>query len=307
MRSVTVCSTAGLPCSVAGGFLEDIDAPERFCDARAMRPDRSDIAVPPFPPALDWIGGEPPVSERMTARGPMLAAFFEVGELSGVQMLPYLSAWAERYGPSGLTVLGVHTPRSDLARSTARLGAALARLGIAFPVANDLDYRVWHLYGAKGWPSLFLWGRGGVLRWLGLGEEECVRAETAIRTELATGDAERALPEAVGPLRPRDEPGVELVKPSDEAFPGGSHDRAWSPAPGEPLEIEYTGGGCWAAIDGEGAASVSVDGGEPWPLRIEGPGLYRLSEHPRHGLHEVRLELDPSLRVWSVSFPAAPE
>ncbi len=265
-----------------------------------MRPNRNDIPVPPFAPGLEWAGGEPADAERLTARGPLLVVFFEAGELSGIESLPQVDAWARRYGDAGLTTVGVHSPRSDLARSPEAFRAAIDRLGLSFPVASDAGYHVWHAYGCKGWPSLFLWGLGGRLRWFHFGVGGIAETEDAIREELAAGDAERELPEPVN--EPGSE-GIEVEKPSDEVFPGGSHDSFWVGEPGEPLEVEYAGGGAWAALDGKGTVRVIVDGEPPArEIAVEAPGLYELSSHPEHGIHEVRLELDPGIRVWSVSF-----
>jgi hypothetical protein len=264
-----------------------------------MKPERSDIAVPPFAPNLTWIGGEPPAAERLTARGPLLVHFFELGELSGVQTLPALEKWAGSYGEAGLTVLGVHSPRNDLARSDAALAAGLGRLGVSFPVANDREYRVWHAYGCKGWPSLFLWGRGGNLTWFHLGLGSYVETEEQIRGELRGEDEEAELPEPAGVVTA---PVDELARPSEEVFPGGSHERPWRGAPGEPLEVEYAAGGSYASLDGEGTVSVAVDGEAAGSFEVEAPGLYELALHDRHGVHEVRLDLDPGVRVWSIGF-----
>jgi hypothetical protein len=271
---------------------------------RAIEPHRNDIPVPAFPPSLTWIGDEPAAAERLTARGPLLVLFFEVGELAGVQSLPHVEAWAERYGQAGLTTVGVHSPRSDLARDPGELSAALGRLGVDFPVAADNEYRVWHDYGCKGWPSLFLWGRGGRLRWFHLGIGGIADTEEAIRRELRAGETNRELPEPVH--RPAGK-GTEVVKPSDEVFPGGSHEQPWVPPAGEPLEVSYAGAGAWAALDGSGRLEVHVDGGSrPHELTVAAPGLYELSAHPRHGMHEVRLDFEGSIRVWSIAFAAGP-
>lgn len=240
----------------------------------------------------------------MTARGPLLVYFFEAGELASSRELARVDAWATRYAGAGLTTLGVHSPRSGLARSSESLSAAVGRLGTGFPIANDADYRVWHAYGCKGWPSLFLWGRGGTLRWFHFGSAGIGETEAAIREELAAGEEERPLPEPVGGEE-RDPD--SLAEPSGEVFPGGSHESPWVGDPGEPLEIEYAGGGCWVALDGRGRASVAVDGDEPRGFEVSAPGLYELSRHPEHGMHEVRLETDEGIRVWSAAFAPAPE
>lgn len=264
-----------------------------------MLPGRDDIAIPPFPPGITWVGDEPVAGERLTARGPLLVHFFEVGELSGVRTLPFVAGLREHYGEAGLGVLGVHSPRSGLARSDEALAAALARLDVPFAVANDREHRIWHAYGCKGWPSTFVWGRGGTLRWVHFGEGAYHETETAVRTELGSPEVEAMLdpPPRRGRSRSR------LDKPSQEVFPGGAHDRPWTPGePDEPLAVEYAGAGAWAAMDGTGEVKVLVDADEGETIALDGPGLYELSSHPHHGLHEVELWLEGEIRIWSVAF-----
>jgi hypothetical protein len=264
-----------------------------------VRPGRS-IAIPPFPPGITWIGGDPPEGERLTARGPLVVHFFEAGELSGVRTLPFVAGLARGYAEAGLTVLGVHSPRSGLAASDAALEAAIARLEIPYPVANDREHRIWHAYGCKGWPSTFLWGRGGTLRWVHFGEGAYHETERETRAEL--GDPARLPEPLVGPP-PEGRP-PRLQRPSREVFPGGGHDRPWRPERAdEPLIVEYAGAGAWAALDGDGSVAVSVDesdGGSP--IAVSAPGLYELASHDEHGMHEVRLDLDGDVRVWSLAF-----
>jgi hypothetical protein len=264
-------------------------------------PPRSDTPLPPFPPGLTWVGAEPAAAERLTAKGPLLVHFFEAGELSGIQSLPHVDAWAAAYASAGLSTIGVHTPRSDLARAPEDFVAAIERLDLGFPVVSDSDYAIWHAYGCKGWPSLFLWGLGGQLRWYHIGIGGLAASEDAIREQLRAGDPTRTLPPRV---HPAEEAGAEMLKPSDEVFPRGSHDRAWRPEPGEPLEVEYAGAGASAALDGSGSVRIEVDGEAGPEIKIEAPGLYELSSHREHGLHGVRIEFDGPIRVWSISFAA---
>jgi hypothetical protein len=265
-----------------------------------VRPGREDIAIPPFPPGITWIGADDPVSERMTARAALLVHFFELGELSSIRTLPFVSALARAYEGAGLGVLGVHSPRSPLAATDDALTAGLTRLDLPFPVGNDREHRIWHAYGCRGWPSTFVWGRGGTLRWVHFGEGAYRETEQAVRAELGATPAELPGPlldEAPRRRAPR------VGKPSAEVFPGGAHDRPWEPGKrGEPLEVEYAGAGAWAALDGSGTVTVAVDGEPTGSIDLEGPGLYELSGHPEHGLHEVRLDFEGPVRVWSLAF-----
>jgi hypothetical protein len=271
-----------------------------------MRPDARNIAVPPFPPDIAWVGSEPGAVERICARGPLIVHFVDVAHVSSVRTLPYLKAWRGRYGDLGLTLIGVNSPRYPFTADLGKLRAALARLELDFPVADDSRYAAWHAYGCEGWPSLFLWGRGGALRWIHFGEGEYEGTEAVIREELRDGPgAGDALPEPLSPLRPTDASGALVAVPSDELYPGGSIAEPWVAAEGAPpLDVEYSAGEAWVSVDGRGSLGVSLDGGPQTAIEVGSPGAYRLAAHPCHETHRLALRASPGLSVYSVGFAA---
>lgn len=270
-----------------------------------MRPQRADIAAPELPQRVRWLNApRPPRIAEVLARGPALVHFFDFAQLNSVRALPYAIAWHARYGGSGLGVLGVHSPRFSFTADRGKLAEALGRLGVEHPVADDSGYEIWHDYGCRGWPSLFLWGPDGALRWVHFGEGEYAATEEAIQVELRALDPERELPLPLEPLRPSDAPGVGVVPPSEELFPGGSASEPWAGDEGS-LEVEYGGGGAYAALDGAGKLRVALDGGDERTVVVDAAGLYELTEHPRHERHHLRLTATPGVEVYSVAFPAA--
>lgn len=273
-----------------------------------MRPALSDIAIPPFPADLKWIGEAPPRVERLAASGPVLVHFFDFAQLNAVRALPYVRAWHERYADTGLAVLGVHTPRFPFTASDAAVADAARRLGIVHPVAVDSARRVWHAYGCEGWPSLFVWGRGGVLRWFHFGEGEYGATETAIQELVLESAPDARLPDPLPPLRPSDAAEALVMRPTDEVLPGGTADEPWAPTADRPgLELGYAAGGAYSSVDGEGAIEVSVDGGPPRRVAVEAPGLVELAAHDSHEEHVMRLRPTEGVRVWSISFaPGVP-
>ncbi len=259
-----------------------------------------------LPPRLRWIGPErDPVLAEFTAAGPVLVHFFDFAQLNSIRALPYVLAWTERYEGAGLATLGIHSPRFGFTGEREQLEPALERLAIRHPVADDSSYAVWHDYGCKGWPALFLWGQGGALRWFHFGEGEYEATERAIAEELVALDAEFDPPQPLAPLRPSDAPDALVAPPSDELLPGGSVSDPWrAEKRGDALETEYAAGGAHVSVDGEGELRVIVDGGEPKPIAVAAPGLYDLALHPRHESHALRLEADPGVAVYSLSFSA---
>src|SRR3954462_995312 len=121
----------------------------------------------------------------------------------------------------GLTTLGINSPRHPFTAEPEALSTALERLGIVHPVADDSGYSIWHDYGCQGWPSLFLWGRGGVLRWYHFGEGDYAATEEAIQEELREIDALRELPAPMDPVRASDAPDAAVMPPTPELFPAG--------------------------------------------------------------------------------------
>lgn len=269
-----------------------------------MRPELDNIAAPPLPPRLRWLNADrPPQLAELTAAGPVLVHFFDFAQLNSVRAVPYAIAWDRRYRAAGLATLGAHSPRFRFTADRDALAAALATLGVAHPVADDSAYALWHDYGCEGWPSLFLWGQGGALRWFAFGEGDYTGTEAAIVEELAAIDPSYEAPPPLEPLRPSDAPGALVVPPTDEVFPGGSATDPWRPEDGG-FELTYEAGGAHASVAGAGALRVALDGGPERTISIAAPGLYDLAEHDRHERHELRVEAAGGLELYSLSFSA---
>lgn len=269
-----------------------------------MRPERANIAAPELPGRLRWLNAQrPPKMAELAAAGPVLVHFFDWAQLNSVRSLPYLVDWDQRYADAGLTTLGVHSPRFSFTGERAALGPSLVRLGVSHPVADDSGYAIWHDYGCKGWPSLFLWGQGGALRWFHFGEGEYAATEAAIAAELGAIDPSFEPPPPLASKRPTDAPGALVAPPSEELFPGGSPSQPWrATAATDSLELSYEAGGAHVSVDGEGEMRIRLDDGDHRVVAVSGPGLYELSEHPCHERHHLQLEPDPTLELYSVSF-----
>jgi hypothetical protein len=271
-----------------------------------VRPEATDIAIPPLPADLRWIGEAPPARiERLAAQRPILVHFFDFAQLNSARTLPYLRRWHERYAPLGLAVLGVHTPRYPFTAPEDAVAAAVDRLGIGYPVAVDMGFRAWRSYGCEGWPSLFVWGVGGALRWFHLGEGKYLATEGAIAGVIREARPESPLPDPLPPLRPTDAEGALVRPPTEELFPGGSVAEPWDPGgAGAELVLEYGAGGAYVAADGEGSVEHAIDGREREPIAVDHPGLFELASHPRHEEHRLAVRPTSGVRVWAISFAA---
>lgn len=241
----------------------------------------------------------------LAARGPVLVQFFDFSQLNSVRTLPYLIEWNRRYAGSGLRVLGIQSPRFEFAADPDTVAAGLERLGVDYPVLVDRRKALWESYGCEGWPSLFLWGQGGILRWFHFGEGDYRATEEAIQESLGPAGEHPDLPSPMDPIRPTDVEGAQVIAPGAELFP--AEGRAWSRGiDGESFVVEYEAGGVHATVEGTGCLRLDLDGEEVESVAVDGAGLYTLAEHGRHGSHRIAIELEGEPELWSVSFSPAP-
>jgi hypothetical protein len=169
----------------------------------------------------------------------------------------------------------------------------------------DREFALWRLYEPHGWPALFLWGRGGALRWYHLGEGEYAGTEEAIRELLAGGNGGSDWPPLLDPLRPSDAPDAKVIPPTAEIFPGGSTEEPWSSAEGEAsLEFEYEAGGVYAATDGQGEIAIRIDGEDRGSIEVDFPGLQELTLHDRTERHSITLGPSAAVSIYSIQFVA---
>lgn len=113
-----------------------------------------------------------------------------------MRTIPWVREALTRYGPRGLTAVGIHSPEFDHERDTATVREHVRRHDLAFPHLLDNDHAYWRALGNQYWPTVYLVDRCGSLRasWSGevhSGEESGHRLEAAIEALL---DEERCAP-----------------------------------------------------------------------------------------------------------------
>jgi hypothetical protein len=246
------------------------------------------IAAPPFLTHLRWVNVKPLRMERLYGQ-PVLIEFWDFCRPNSIRTLPYLKAWHERYADAGtpdagaddaaagLQIIGVHSPGFEPARDRAAASAAVARLGIAYPVLLDPDLEMWQEYENRGWPARYLFDGRGTLFDYHYGEGAYRETELAIQELLGLAR------EPLAPLRPEDDPDALLI-PQTEDQPGA-------------YSGPYEAGGVWAVLDGAGV--VRANGAE---LTIAHPGAYPLIEHERHTAGVLDLQIGPGVQCLATCF-----
>lgn len=143
---------------------------------------RSEALQPTAAPELQeltrWFNS-PPLSLAQLRGQVVLLDFWTFACVNCVRSVPHLQAWHQRYAARGLVVIGLHTPEFGFEKDPAQLQAAIQRLGLSYPVAQDNQYRNWRNWQVQAWPTLFLLDRQGRvrLRHVGEGDEALIEAE----------------------------------------------------------------------------------------------------------------------------------
>jgi peroxiredoxin len=95
---------------------------------------------------LTWIQGGPLALAGLRGKV-VLLRFWTDGCALCRNTAPALRALDEKYRARGLTVVGVHHPKSPASRERAVVEAATRELGFAFPVATDPEWSTVRAYG----------------------------------------------------------------------------------------------------------------------------------------------------------------
>ena len=144
--------------------------------------------MPPLSGATTWINSPPLTREQL--RGKVVVVdFWTYSCINCLRALPYVRAWAEKYKDQGLVVIGVHTPEFAFEKSEANVREAVARLGVADPVAMDNDFAVWRAFKNQYWPAHYFIDGQGRIRHHHFGEGDYDGSERVIQQLLKEAGA----------------------------------------------------------------------------------------------------------------------
>jgi DNA-binding beta-propeller fold protein YncE len=111
-----------------------------------------------------------------------------------------------------LAVIGVHSGKFIAERDTARIADAARRLGVAHPVVNDRQFRVWRSYAVRAWPTIVVIDPQGYVLGMHAGE---------FTADMVAPTLERIIAEAGGTLtRSRAAHDADAREPRALRYPG---------------------------------------------------------------------------------------
>src|ERR1041385_9083447 len=139
--------------------------------------------------ATTWLNSPPLTAEGLRGKV-VLVDFWTYTCINWLRTLPYVRAWAKKYGDHGLVIIGVHTPEYGFEHDLENVRRAVKAMRVDYPVAIDNDYAIWKGFDNEYWPALYFIDTKGVIRHHQFGEGEYDEAEAMIQkllTEAAMG------------------------------------------------------------------------------------------------------------------------
>jgi len=144
--------------------------------------------MPSLAGAIAWLNS-PPLSAESLRGKVVLIDFWTYSCINCLRELPYVKAWAQKYGPAGLVIIGVHTPEFAFERVVGNVQKAIKDLGVTYPVAVDSDYKIWGAFNNQYWPALYFIDGTGTIRHHHFGEGEYDESERIIKQLLKENGA----------------------------------------------------------------------------------------------------------------------
>ncbi|HEU5279316.1 MAG TPA: cytochrome c biogenesis protein DipZ [Gaiellaceae bacterium] len=288
-----------------------------------VAPDVRDISA--------WINSQPLQLPKLRGKV-VLVDFWTYSCINCLRTLPYLKAWDDRYRSSGFVILGVHTPEFGFEHDLANVRAAVARLGIHYPVALDNRYGTWKAYSNNYWPADYLVDRTGHIRDVHFGEGDYAQTERKIRLVLAEdagplpaagNDADRTprelrTPESylgylrignyVGsPLRTdkRASYRFPLFIPKDSfAYAGMWTVQSERIVAGQDarLRLRFLARDVHLVLTGHGFVVVRANGKLRATVRVNGDRLYTLFTQKRSAEGQLELRFTPGVAAYAFTF-----
>jgi thiol-disulfide isomerase/thioredoxin len=146
--------------------------------------------------AAVWINS-PRLTASSLAGKIVLVDFCTYTCVNWLRTLPYVRAWAEKYRPHELVVVGVHTPEFPFEHELENVRRAMQQMGVEYPIAIDNNSAIWRAFDNEYWPALYLLDARGRIRQHQFGEGGYDTSEKSIQRLLADAGAAGVDPGAV--------------------------------------------------------------------------------------------------------------
>jgi thiol-disulfide isomerase/thioredoxin len=145
---------------------------------------------PSFNGASAWLNSAPLTQADLSSLGKVvLVQFWTYTCVNWARTLPYVRAWASKYGSDGLVVVGVHTPEFSFEHDIDNVRRAAMSLQVDYPIAIDNDNAIWDAFSNQYWPALYVVDASGRIRNHHFGEGAYAESERVIQQLLSESGA----------------------------------------------------------------------------------------------------------------------
>lgn len=111
------------------------------------------VPAPEFPPNLDWINTDNPLTMQGLQGKIVIFDFWTYGCINCIHMIPVFEQIEEKYAEE-VAIIGIHSAKFENEGQTDNLRQIVQRYDIHHPVINDNQFQVWQTYGAQAWPTI---------------------------------------------------------------------------------------------------------------------------------------------------------
>jgi thiol-disulfide isomerase/thioredoxin len=140
--------------------------------------------MPSLGGVTEWLNTKPLAAGDLRGKV-VLINFWTYSCINWRRQLPYVRAWAERYGSQGLLVIGVHSPEFAFEKNVGNVRWAAKEMRVDYPVAIDSNFATWRAFKNQYWPALYFVDARGRIRHHQFGEGEYDKSEVVIQRLLA--------------------------------------------------------------------------------------------------------------------------
>ena len=289
--------------------------------------------APDFRGLDNWLNtrGGKPLSISGLRGKVVIVDFWTYSCINCLRTLPHLKAWDEAYRRAGLVIVGVHAPEFAFERVASNVRAAVKRLGLRYPVAQDNDFETWRGYDNDYWPAKYLVDRTGRVRYTHFGEGAYRETESWIRRLL--GEKAKTRRTSVRDRTPGDitTPESYLGYARLDRYAGPvifdkeaiyrlpqralvqdelAYSGRWTLTPehaaageGARLRLRFRANDIFLVLAGEGRVEVLVDGRRVKSVVVSGlPRLYALAQFPRLKRGLLELRFTPDVEAYAFTF-----
>lgn len=137
------------------GESSPVGATSQVTTAPERRSYAGEVPAPEFPPELDWLNVDRPLTLEQLKGKVVLLDFWTYGCINCYHIIPDLKDLEEEFAEE-LVVIGVHSAKFTNEGETDNIRQIILRYELEHPVVNDNDFLVWRTWGTNAWPTTVL-------------------------------------------------------------------------------------------------------------------------------------------------------